>query len=396
MQAGAVALLDACGGGAGPAAPVTPPVPPPPAQFKVGGTVTGLRGTGLQLLNNGDNPTPISASGAFAFSRTAVTGAAYAVTISAQPTTPTQTCTVARGAGTVGTADVSDIAIACTDSVKPTSLRFVAKNPHEAWLLVDVDDALRNSRVEVLVNGVVNWCCSLRNGDANTTAQIGEAAPHPYFLGAELSPYARESNVFEVRVKDANGTIVSSAQVTGGTRMPNSLLNGGATSEAISGWKIEGDTAVLKRYNESSSALYRFGSSPFETLTEGIGVGSYFSTEGTPGGFAVLKQRVTVAFPGVTDASSAVSIGGWFGNRGGGKARMEIAFVGENPDGTPFTITGAALGVTSTTTTLNRDFTYGQVPRGIHYIDITVTLDGRGGSAAFADNLWVSTMTWPH
>jgi uncharacterized protein (UPF0179 family) len=91
---------------------------PPPSQgaedsFAIGGTVSGLVGSGLVLQNNGGGDLPIAADGAFAFAQRLGTGATYSVAVLSQPTSPSQTCTVARGAGNVASADISDIAVSC-------------------------------------------------------------------------------------------------------------------------------------------------------------------------------------------------------------------------------------------------------------------------------------------
>ncbi len=82
--------------------------------FAIGGGVGGLTGTGLVLSNNGANSLPISANGAFSFSSPEASGAAYAVTVLAQPSSPSQTCIVGNAAGTVGAAPISNVAINCT------------------------------------------------------------------------------------------------------------------------------------------------------------------------------------------------------------------------------------------------------------------------------------------
>jgi CSLREA domain-containing protein len=84
----------------------------------IGGTVTGLTGSGLVLQDNGGDDLPISADGTFAFSTPIVPGNEYAVTVSAQPSDPAQTCTVANGTGTVGSGDVTDVAVSCITAVE--------------------------------------------------------------------------------------------------------------------------------------------------------------------------------------------------------------------------------------------------------------------------------------
>lgn len=83
----------------------------------IGVSVSGLSGTGLVLQLNGGNDLPITANGTATFSGAIDSGAAYAVTVRTQPTSPAQTCSVANGAGTVGTADVKGITITCGASV---------------------------------------------------------------------------------------------------------------------------------------------------------------------------------------------------------------------------------------------------------------------------------------
>ena len=100
-------FLAACGGGGGGgAAPAT--------SFNVSGTVSGLRTSalGLTVQINGGSVTFL-ADGTFTFPTPLPSGTAYSVTILTQPTKPDQTCTVSNGTGTVGNADVTNIAVVC-------------------------------------------------------------------------------------------------------------------------------------------------------------------------------------------------------------------------------------------------------------------------------------------
>ena len=82
--------------------------------YSVTATVSGLAGAGLVLQNNGANDISPSANGAISFSATALTGSAYAITVKTQPSSPSQTCVVGNGSGTVATANVSNINVTCT------------------------------------------------------------------------------------------------------------------------------------------------------------------------------------------------------------------------------------------------------------------------------------------
>ena len=112
LLVGIACSLSACGGGGSSS---TPP-PPPPATYTVGGTVTGLQGSGLTLEDNGGSALAVSASGTFVFSGLLATGAAYAVTVAGQPDAPAQSCTVSAGSGVVAASNVTSVAVNCTSS----------------------------------------------------------------------------------------------------------------------------------------------------------------------------------------------------------------------------------------------------------------------------------------
>jgi hypothetical protein len=82
--------------------------------FTVGGTVTGLKGRGFTLQNNGGEPLAIEAAGPFTFPDKFEEGAAYAITIGTPPSLPRQSCGVQNGTGKVGQANVSDVQVVCT------------------------------------------------------------------------------------------------------------------------------------------------------------------------------------------------------------------------------------------------------------------------------------------
>lgn len=84
--------------------------------YSVGGTVTGLVGSGLVLLNDGGDPLTVTANGPFSFATTIAGGTPYAATVLTQPANPAQTCVVTNGSGTVADANITTIAIACTAS----------------------------------------------------------------------------------------------------------------------------------------------------------------------------------------------------------------------------------------------------------------------------------------
>jgi 6-phosphogluconolactonase len=85
-------------------------------KYTVGGTLTGLSGTGLVLEINGSDDLSFSANGGFAFGTRLANNDAYSVTIKAQPSNPAQTCTVRNGSGTIDKASITNVIVSCTQT----------------------------------------------------------------------------------------------------------------------------------------------------------------------------------------------------------------------------------------------------------------------------------------
>ena len=80
--------------------------------YTLGGTVAGLgNATGLQLSSGGQLLAIAANQAAFVFANRLVQGASYSVAVQTQPAG--LTCSVAGGAGTIGTAAVSNVAVTC-------------------------------------------------------------------------------------------------------------------------------------------------------------------------------------------------------------------------------------------------------------------------------------------
>jgi len=90
--------------------------------YPVGGTVSGLAGSGLVLREMKGGSTVTPANGSFTFPVALRSGSDYDVRIDAQPTNPPQLCSVTHGAGTVAAAAVTDIVVACTTPAPNGSL----------------------------------------------------------------------------------------------------------------------------------------------------------------------------------------------------------------------------------------------------------------------------------
>jgi 6-phosphogluconolactonase (cycloisomerase 2 family) len=85
----------------------------PPTTYTIGGSISGLTGSGLVLQDNGgDNLTVPSGATSFTFATSIATGRTYAVTVMSSPAN--MTCSIAQGSGTVAAANITNIRVTCT------------------------------------------------------------------------------------------------------------------------------------------------------------------------------------------------------------------------------------------------------------------------------------------
>jgi hypothetical protein len=83
-------------------------------EFTIGGNLTGLEGSGLVLEDNGGDDLAVSVDGPFTFATPLANGASYKVTVSTQPTSPSQNCVVTDGKGKVAGVDVTTVTVTCS------------------------------------------------------------------------------------------------------------------------------------------------------------------------------------------------------------------------------------------------------------------------------------------
>jgi 6-phosphogluconolactonase (cycloisomerase 2 family) len=79
----------------------------------IGGSVTGLTGSGLVLRDNGADNLSVAANGTFVFKTPIASSAPYDVTVAVQPTNKTQNCAVTNGIGKVTDAAVTNVSVSC-------------------------------------------------------------------------------------------------------------------------------------------------------------------------------------------------------------------------------------------------------------------------------------------
>lgn len=142
----------------------------------LGGTITGLTGSGLELVqSNGDVATPAAGATTFRFASGLASGMRYSVGIGHQPVDAAQTCTIRRGKGVMlGTGGVNDIAVECVDNKtsvlsgtffletppgKPSYLTFFPDGTYSYVLRMD-DPSCGENNGNGVEYGVYQWSAS--------------------------------------------------------------------------------------------------------------------------------------------------------------------------------------------------------------------------------------------
>jgi hypothetical protein len=206
--------------------------------YSVGGTISGLSGTAVLQDNGGDNLT-VTANGSFTFATSLLSGAAYSVTVQTNPAG--QTCTVANGTGTIGTANVTNVAVTCATPPPPIySVGGTVSGLSGTAVLQDNG----GDNLTVTANGSFTFATVLATGAA-------------YNVTVQTNPTGQTCTV-------ANGTgTIGTANVTNVavtcTTNPPPTFSVGGTASGLSG------TAVLQDNGGDNLTVTANGSFTFAT-----------------------------------------------------------------------------------------------------------------------------------
>ncbi len=179
--------------------------------FTIGGTVTGLQGTGLVLQNNGGDNLAIVSNGDFTFPTPLLSDRTYDVTVLTQPLQPAQDCTVARGRGRVGSDNVRDIRVTCAPRTFPISGTISG--------LVGSGLRLENNggdRIEIQSGTAFAFPREIASGSAyNVTVERGPTSPSQACTVANGSGTVADAPITNVAVTCATSSFTVGGSVRG-------------------------------------------------------------------------------------------------------------------------------------------------------------------------------------
>ena len=267
--------------------------------YTIGGTITGLTASGLELANGTDMVSPAANATSFVFPTAVASGASYSVTVSVQPSS--ETCTVTNGSGTVGSSNISNAQVACTASGTQTFVPLVVTpavlpdatsgKPYSQALTASGAGPFTWSGVTVADGG------SLLNKYPNNGMSIsndGLLSGTPYYTG--LQPLG-----LSVSRQDGYGAFVETELSIGGTGSSQNITN--VPLSAVQGqsylWQMQTSWGYTgANLGCTPGALLVFGSIP-----PGLSFNPLYTTQGTLFGTPIMAGTYSITFmadPGTT------------------------------------------------------------------------------------------------
>jgi hypothetical protein len=301
-------LVSACGGGGGGGG--SNPIPPGPGltTYTVGGTVSGMVGTGLVLTNNGDNLT-MNANGGFTFSTAWPSGFTYSVAVQTQPSSPAQLCTVANGGGTIS-GNVTNVQVVCRNTIGGTVTGLVGT-------LV-----LRNNGGDdktINASGPFTFATAINTGTGYSVTVFSSTNPAQQCTVTNGSGTANNGNVTNVQVVCRNTIGGTVSGLTGTVVLQN---NGGDNLSVSANGPFTFATALDTANNSYSVTVF---------------------TQPTGQTCLVTANRSGVAFGNVTNVEVSCVNGQWTW-MGGSSTANQLGVYGTKGTAAPGNIPGGRYG----------------------------------------------------
>jgi len=204
-----VLALAACGGGSGDPGTST-------QSYTISGTLTGLAaGAQVVLENNGADALMLQSDGAFSFSNTVAFDGKYAVTIATQPVGAT--CTVQQGTGAGVTANVTNIAVACSAN---------------SFAISGTLSGLANNERVTLENNGQDPLILLQNGSFTFSTPVAESGAYNVTVGTQ--PAGQVCSVTNGQGTHVSGNVANvTVMCSNDTYTVGGMLSGLASGEQV-------------------------------------------------------------------------------------------------------------------------------------------------------------------
>jgi hypothetical protein len=271
--------------------------------YTVGGNVSGLTGSGLVLsLNSGAQTLNVSANGSFVFPTAINSGSAYAVTVQTQPSAPAQTCTVASGTGTIGSANVTDVAVTCTGG----SVSGLVGT----GLVLSLNSGAQT--LNILADGSFTFPTAIASGTPYAVSiQTQPNAPAQNCSVSNVSGTIGGANVTNVAVNCTVNAYIVGGTVSGlvGSGLVLSFNSGAQTVNVGSNGNFAFSNAITSGVNYAVTVQTQ-PNTPAQTCTVASGTGTVFSANVTNIAVTCVTNTYTVggSVGGLTGSGLVLSL----------------------------------------------------------------------------------------
>ena len=245
--------------------------------YSIGGTVTGLAGSGLEIQNqnNGDNLS-ISANGTFTFASQVVNGDGCNVIVVTQPSAMSQICTVSNGYSSGPHANITNIVVSCVTVPHPVTVDPSGKFAYVANTVDNTISAYAITSITGVLTAVITGAV-----DAGTNPYSVTVDPSGQF--AYVANYG-SSNISVY-------TIGSDGSLTPHTVTP--LVAAGTNPFAVTVVvNSSGKFAYVANYGSNNISVYTIGSDGSLTPGTAVAAGTnpYSVTVDPSGQFAYVAN----------------------------------------------------------------------------------------------------------
>jgi hypothetical protein len=230
----------------------------------IGGKVSGLAGMGLVLQDNDGDYLTITADGPFTFVTPLSSGTKYTVLVMTPPTMPTQTCTVTKGTGTVKSANVTTVDVACTTSTFTVGGMVTGLSTGDS---VVIEDNLTDD-LTVATNGAFTFATSIASGAMySVTVKTQPASPAETCYVSGATGTVAAANVTNVVVSCFVPGVECGRFTTGYTGAWSTVAVNPFTAEmGLSGYLPAGGTVSIYLNYLTSLDSYSGGTDTYTTL----------------------------------------------------------------------------------------------------------------------------------
>jgi len=273
--------LAACGGGG-----ASNPPPPPAPTYTVGATVSGLSGSGLALSNNGVDTLSVGANGTVTFAKSIATGSGYSISVSTQPSSPSQTCTVSNGSGAIGSANVTNVSVACTTNSYPVQPMITGLSGSGLVLQNNFADDLT-----VTQSGAATFASTVQSGGA-------------YNVSVASQP---SDPVQTCTIANGSGTVTNAAAaptINCVTQVPWTLLTVNYSDNSLSLFALDPATGQPRSRGAVSVSAWPTGGSPMDVTGDGQGRFIYVLNSGAA---SIASFRIDPASGAIRPISNGIA-----------------------------------------------------------------------------------------